>query len=210
MHNTLNFMTKKGTIIFIVVILSILILFLISPYYLIRNDIPLNNETLSSIGSYISGGVSILNLFVFVYLTILVARYEDAKSKNEVQAQKKIVQSQFRQTELNKFVIEIEKPFDTSLPSNLEQSILRFTAGHLAVNNFLNQNQYLFPILKDPEFFKFGKELAVHYAEMVGLLERNQQKIDQVKVESLFMTIVDKRHEFVHVLQAFMIEDLER
>ena len=80
----------------------------------------------------------------------------------------------------------------------------------MAVNNFLNQNQYLFPILKDPEFFKLGKEIAVHYAEMVELLERNQKKIDQEKVESLFLTIVDKRHQFVHVLQAFMIEDLER
>lgn len=203
-------MTKKGTIVFIVIILLILILVLITPYYLIRNDVLLNNDTLSSLGSYISGGVSILNLFVFVYLTILVARYEDAKSKNEVQAQKKIVQSQFRQTELNKFVIEIERPFDTSLPSNLEQSILRFTKGHLAVNNFLNQNQYLFPILKDPEFFELGKEIAVHYAEMVGLLERKQKEIDQEKVENLFLTIVDKRHKFVHVLQAFMIEDLER
>jgi hypothetical protein len=203
-------MTKKGTIIFIIAILSILILVLISPYYLIRNDIPLDNDTLSSLGSYVSGGVSILNLFVFVYLTILVARYEEVKSKNEVQAQKKIVQSQFRQTELNKFVIEIEKPFDTSLPSNIEQSILRFTKGHLAINNFLNQNQYLFPILKEPDFFELGKELAVHYSEMVGLLERNQKEIDKEKVENLFLKIVDKRHKFVHVLQAFMIEDLER
>ena len=57
-------MTKNAIIIFsLIFFLTIAMLF---PYYSIKDEISLNNETLSSIGGYISGGVSILNLCVFV------------------------------------------------------------------------------------------------------------------------------------------------
>jgi hypothetical protein len=202
-------MSRKSTITYIILILIILILVLIAPYYIIRNNVSLDNETLSSLGSYISGGVSILNLFVFVYLTMLIARYENLKSTNEIKTQKIILQSQFRQSELEKFVTEIEKPFDTSQPSGLEQSILRYMKAHLAVNNFINQNQYLFPLLRDPTIFDMGKQISISFAEMHALLEKDQIETDKEKFEEIFLKVIDQKDRFVHLLRAFIISELE-
>jgi len=178
------------------------------PYYLIKDKINLDNETLSSIGGYVSGGVSILNLFVFVYLTILIARYENIKSNNEIKSQKIIVQSQFRQSELEKLIIELDKPFDTSQPSDSELSIYRFSKAHVVVNNFLNRNQYLFPIFNDKRYFEMGNNIATTFIELIEFVESKDK--NEEKFHELFIKLLDQKSRFIHVLQVFIIDELER
>lgn len=178
------------------------------PYYSIKDEISLNNETLSSIGGYISGGVSILNLCVFVYLTILIARYENIKSNNEIRTQKIIVQSQFRRSELEKLITELDKPFDTSQPSDSELSIYRFTQANVVMSNFLNRNQYLFPILRDRKYFEMGNCIATTFIELVEFLDDKNKTKD--RFHELFIKLLDQKSKFIHILQVFIIDELER
>jgi hypothetical protein len=199
-------MNKTATTI---TILLIIIIISLIPYYLIKNEITLTNETFSSIGSYLSGIIGILNLCVFVYLTNLVAKYENTKSANEIRTQKIITQTNFRQSELDRLIIELDKPFDTDGVSNAERSLYRITKASITLTNFLNQKQYLFPIIRDPKNMELGNIINETFEEMIVKLESKNKKEEVDGIENIFLKIQDQKNEFIHLLQAFIINELE-
>ena len=183
--------------------------FSLVPYFTIRNELYLDNNTFSSIGSYISGIVSILNLCVFVYLTMLISKYDKIKNEREIRTQKIIIQSQFRQNELEKLIAIIEKPFDTDGVSDREKSMMRIAKSSSMLNNFLNQKQYLFPILKDDKYRNLGNIIIETFEEMLKVLEENELNLNNA-FGDLISTYDFQKNEFIHSLQAFILIELEK
>ena len=200
-------MTQKKTIIVVFILLLIISFFLIP--FLRGNKFDFSNETLSSLGSYLSSIVSILNLLVFVYLTSIIARYENVRSENEIKTQKLITQTQFRQSELEKLIKELDKPFESDGIQALEETIYRITSTVAYLNNFLNRKQYLFPLLQENKYLKLGDIINDSFCELIELVEGNQE--DRMNLlEDLFIKINNQKSDFIHVLQAFIIQQLEK
>jgi len=196
----------KKTILLILLSILILIIFLI-PYFNIRNEVELKNETFASIGSYISGIVAILNLCIFIYLTNLIANYDKIKHKSEINIQKLIIQSQFRQSELEKLIEILEKIYEIDGAANREKSLLRIANTSVKLNGFLTQKQYLFPILKDKRYRDLGDKIIETFEEMIEVLQR---KDEDYKLINLLNTFDIQRNEFIHSLQGFIIIELEK
>jgi len=196
-----------------------LLLLSLIPYFIIRYEIPLNNDTLSSLGSYISGIVSILNLCVFIYLTILISNYEKTKSDisnyektksdREINTQKLIIQSQFRQAELEKIIEVIEEPFDLEGIPDIQKNIFRIARASGKLNSFLNQKQYLFPILRDQRYRKLGDLIIETFEDMLKLLQESDADLE-AKMTNLIQKLEISKNEFIHSLQAFILIELER
>jgi len=186
-----------------------LLLLSLIPYFIIRYEIPLNNDTLSSLGSYISGIVSILNLCVFIYLTILISNYEKTKSDREINTQKLIIQSQFRQAELEKIIEVIEEPFDLEGIPDIQKNIFRIARASGKLNSFLNQKQYLFPILRDQRYRKLGDLIIETFEDMLKLLQESDADLE-AKMTNLIQKLEIEKNEFIHSLQAFILIELER
>jgi len=199
---------NSKTFVFIILLLMV-VTFSLVPYFTIRNELYLDNNTFSSIGSYISGIVSILNLCVFVYLTMLISKYDKIKNEREIRTQKIIIQSQFRQNELEKLIAIIEKPFDTDGVSDREKSMMRIAKSSSMLNNFLNQKQYLFPILKDDKYRNLGNIIIETFEEMLKVLEENELNLNNA-FGDLISTYDFQKNEFIHSLQAFILIELEK
>lgn len=199
---------NRKTFWLIIISLFVLLLFLF-PYYNIRNEIFLDNNTFSSIGSYISGIVSVLNLCVFIYLTMLISKYDKVKNLKEIHTQKIIIQSQFRQTELDKLIEIIEKPFDTDGISSREKSMFRIAKASSVLNSFLNQKQYLFTIIKDEKYRNLGSVVIETFEEMLMILEENKPEMI-TELENLFLRYEKQKNELIHSLQAFILIELEK
>ena len=200
-------MTQKKTIIVVITLLLIISFFLIP--FIRGNKFDFSNETLSSLGSYLSSIVSILNLLVFVYLTGIIARYENTRSENEIKTQKLITQTQFRQSELEKLIKEIDKPFESDGTQTVEETVYRITSAATFLNNFLNQKQYLFPLLQDSKYLRLGDIINDSFCELIELVEGNQENKMSL-LRELFIKIHNQKSDFIHVLQTFIIQQLEK
>jgi len=200
-------MTTKTYVLIIISIITLLLLLV--PYYNIRNELYLDNETFSSVGSYISGVVSVLNLCFFIYLTMLISKHDNVKGAKEIHTQKIIIQSQFRQTELEKLITIIEKPFDTEGVSERGKSMLRIAKSSSMLNSFLNQKQYLFPLIRDEKYRTLGNVIIGTFEEMIQVLEKNGPDLEN-ELENLFHKYENQKNEFVHSIQAFILIELEK
>jgi hypothetical protein len=199
--------TLKTKLVYTMAILFVIAFFSI-PFILTNDKSPFSINVLSLYGSYISGIASVLNLFVFIYLSILIARQETIKSEIEIKVQKTIVQTQFRQAELEKLVVELDRPFDTNQESSAEKSILRYTRASIFLNNFLNQKQYLFPLLREEQNMIMGYAITESFVEMIITLDLEDKIKQQEIVETLFGKIQEQKSDFIHLLQVFILDDL--
>ncbi len=208
-RRNMKMITLKTKFIYTLAILFVIAFFSI-PFLMTIKISPFDINILSSFGSYISGIASILNLFIFVYLSILIARQETIKSKLEIKVQQTIVQTQFRQSELEKLVIELDRPFDTNQESSAEKSILRYTRASIYLNNFLNQKQYLFPIIREQKNMVMGFAITESFVEMIEALELEDKSKQQEIIEVLFEKTQEQKSDFIHLLQVFIIDELNQ
>lgn len=200
-------MTQKKTILVVIILLLIISFFLIP--FIRGNTFDFSNDTLSSLGSYLSSIVSILNLLVFVYLTGIIARYENIRSENDINTQKLITQTQFRQSELEKLIKELDYPFESDGTQTVDVTVYRITRAASFLNNFLNQKQYLFPLLQDKKYLKLGDIINDSFCEMIELVKGNQENKFSL-AEKLYVKIHNQKSDFIHVLQTFIIQQLEK
>jgi predicted CopG family antitoxin len=200
-------MTRRKTILVVIVLLLIISIFLIP--FIRGSRFDFSNDTLSSLGSYLSSIVSIINLVVFVYLTGIISRYENIRSENEIKTQKLITQTQFRQSELEKLIKELDKPFESDGTQATEESVHRIVRASAFLNNFLNQKQYLFPLIQDQNYSKLGNIINDSFSELISLLEGDPEK-NMNLVEEQIIKVYDQKSDFIHVLQTFIIQQLER
>lgn len=148
-------------------------------------------------------------------LTIFVARLGDSNSKRQINVQKKIIISQFRQTEINELSNQLDKAFNFNGYKKKEELINMYYSVSIYLTNFLNQKQYLFPILKDKIVENKIKTLLDKYDQLALIVDEIHElpdsEIEACKEEKfgtkIQFTIIVK-NELIEILQQFVLNEL--
>lgn len=83
--------------------ISVVMLLSITLYFYQFNDgLSLDHNNWSAFGSYIGGIATIMNVAIFMYLTIVIYRSDKIQKKNELDFQKKLLIAQLRKSEIEK------------------------------------------------------------------------------------------------------------
>lgn len=196
---------------------SIVIFVLIGmPYFsqFRQSQISNNTQDWGAFGSYIAGITAVLNLIVFIILTIYIARLGNANSKEQVVAQKKIIISQFRQAEIDKLNVQLDTVFRFKGDESKEEIIKIYDTVSIYLTNFLNQKKYLFPILKENLLNNKIITLLDRYNQMATIVEEfhglpyEESKKDKLGTKIQFSIFT--KNEIIEILQQFVIDELEK
>jgi hypothetical protein len=216
----MNIKKFATTYIGIITISSIAIFLLIGlPYFTQFKQSQISNSTQDwgAFGSYISGIAAILNLLVFIILTIYIAKLGNANSKEQVVSQKKIIISQFRQAEIDKINDQLDAAFRFKGNESKGELINIYTTVSIYLTNFLNQKKYLFPILNDNLLKNRIDILLSRYSQMATIVEEIHgvpvEKIEEEKNKKLETKIqfsISIKNEIIDILQQFILDELEK
>lgn len=176
-----------------------------------------NTQDWGAFGSYIAGITAVLNLIVFIILTIYIARLGNANSKEQVVSQKKIIKSQFRQAEIDKLNDQLDAAFRFKGNESKGEMINIYNTVSIYLTNFLNQKKYLFPILKEDILNNKIMTLLDRYSQMVTIVEEIHglpyDQIEEWKKEKLGTKIqfsIFTKNEIIEILQQFVLDELEK
>jgi hypothetical protein len=202
----------------IITIISLIVFAVTSmPFFLhFRQHIISNNsQDWGAFGDYISGLTSIINLAVFIILTIYVAKLADTNSDKQIIAQKKILISQFRQNELYLLNDQLDKAFNFTGNERKGELINTYNAVSIFLTNFMNQKKYLFPILKDEIVENRIKILIDKYDQLALIVDEihgiPENEIESWKTEKLGTKIqltITIKNELMEILQQFVLNEL--
>lgn len=192
------------------VILFVLVLLICSAILFLNLNTSANElNYVTTLSNYFSAISSVISLFILIYLTFSISRLDESRSKNEIYIQKKIAQSNFRQAELEKLVIELEKPFSISPNVNRENTAEALAHACVILVNFSNQKNQLFPILRDEE--KIGKkvsELIQTLSDFMMFLNSNK-KVNNEQHREILLKTMNLKNEIIFILQEYIVEDLD-
>lgn len=151
-------MQKKKIIISLLLALIAIIGLLIPFIFIFKNsELSYNPVDWGSFGSYLSGVISVINLFVFIYITLYLITLDENRSNHQIKTHKKITLTQFRQSELEKLTSELSKPLDNDGTEEASLIVSKSTKASVYLTNFFNQKNYLFPILFKSKYLKIQK-----------------------------------------------------
>lgn len=148
------------------------------PYFITFNSFTFSKkpEDWSAFGDYTTGIISIINLFIFIYITFYISRLDQGRSNSEKALQKKIILAQFRQSELG----QIDKKLDDAVDFNgIEEKanvLQRISSTILVLTNFINQKVYLFPTLADESNHKQALNLLENSPNFMILYLTHMEK----------------------------------
>ena len=203
-------------ILFFIGVLILTIVIIISLYFLNfgNSEISKNSTILGAYGSYISGVTSILNLIVFIYLSVYVAQLGNSNNKKQLETQKKIILAQFRQNELLKWKEKINKQFDEVDIADIEKFKNELTNLKYNLNTFSDHMRKLFPAIQNIENININEGISdnieiiykvlVKY-ELFGVIYEDETNT----LEFSFRRILDSKYEFFNNLQEAILADLE-
>ena len=205
--------TKRISIAILIAI--IVLILLLTPYILMFKNHSLSTDTneWGSFGSYLSGIISVMNLIIFIYITLYITKIDDNRSNLEIRTQKLLTLTQFRQNELEKLTNELSKAIDSDGTEELSAIVYRQTSASIYLTNFFNQKSYLFPVLRNPKYFDLQDKISNTITEMLVLVEKNHgKKVEEKELEKLekkFVEYHDLKSDLIHDLQVFIINELK-
>jgi len=187
------------------------------PYYFTFKEFGIiqNTTTWAEYGNYISGIAGVLNLIVFIFLTIYVAKLGNTNSKTQILTQKKIIISQFRQTVLEKLDEQLDQVIHTNGKEDKELTLSRYSNAGVILTNFLNQKKYLFPILDDTEIITLGINIINKISEFIDMINEVHgnpdigNSMDNILSNKIQATAFLK-NELIEKLQLFILNELEK
>ncbi len=180
--------------------------------YFITFNAGLSKETNDwmAFGNFIAGIASILNVVVFVWLTISIQKSDENSKEKDRKNQKDIIVSQLRYDDLkllNSYLSEA---------TNLDQSILNYgKLAHLSysIQVFRKSRHHLFPIINDEpissdleELCKLLNRMSSILRDSAGLDENGIPCKDRSLVPSEYRTILTQYQD----LSAKVIAEFER
>lgn len=165
-------------------------------------------------GSYISGVTSILNLIVFIFLTVYVAQLGDSNNKKQLKTQKKIIEAQFRQSELDKLVEQFNKPHENLLLSECKPTFLSFSLLYSQIVYIVKQKKNIFPILESKELSIIVQTYITDIDTLLSIIckvdyYKQLSEEAQEKYIKLSTQIMRNRDEIIRQLQDSILADLE-
>ena len=185
------------------------------PYYLTFREFGISKNTASwgEYGSYIAGISAVLNLVVFIYLTIYVARLGNVNNKAQIITQKKIIISQFRQIELDKLSDQLDMAFNFNGIEAKESVITKFANSAKYLTNFLNQKKYLFPVIESQEIQLIAGNIIDKHSQFIDIVNEinGKQNLTDSQEEKLNIKVqatVFLKNELIEKLQMFILDDL--
>lgn len=206
-------MNRKKYFIPISFVIIVLVVFLL-PYYNIfgNRELSIKAEDWGSFGNYLSGIIGIINLGFFIYISILLSNRDEERSKIEINTQKLITLTQFRQSELEKLTIEFDKPHNNNGKDDSETMVAKFTYASIYLTTFFRQKGHLFYILRSDEMLQLRIDIDIVITEMIVLIKQvqgrkpNQNETDRVTI--LFNKYHNLSADLIYDLQVFIIKEL--
>lgn len=194
-----------------------IVAFIFLPYILKFGGSGFSNSTTvwAEYGSYISGTTSFLNLLVFISLTIYVAQLGSSDSKKQLDFQKKIFLSQFRQSEFLNISEIINKPYKISNASSVEELYLSYRLLWENAYGFFDKYITLFPNISS----EVNKDIILDYSDAIeefiqfmkpirGKLFKDLSEEQILKLNYYMDSILPLKLTILEILQKFIIDDL--
>ena len=206
-------MKKYSTLMLSLIVIAILLIGLI-PYTLTfyNSRLSTNPNDWGAFGGYVSGILGVINLFIFIFLTIYISRLDVQRGDSGRILQKKITITQFRQSELCTLDKKLDEVFEMNGTEEKYIVLNRLTNTVLLLTNFINQKAYLFPILNEEK----QKQQALNLLEKLNQFQDTVVKLygndldaeSQKKLEIKLQAYIFMKNEFIEKLQNFILDDL--
>jgi hypothetical protein len=193
-------------------LLFLLIGFLPFLFVFSGNEISKSISDWGSFGDYLSSIIGVLNIAVFIYITYLVSRLDDKRNQWQINAQHKIVLSQFRQNELDKLCQKL----DSALALEGEEKyiiISKISSSGIYLTNFINREKYLFPIIDDPKIKIYTENILSRYDQLIAIVEEIYgnpiEGWQEEKLETKVQFVLMQTSVLIEELRKFILDDLK-
>ena len=200
---------------YITSILLIITFILLLPYFLsfYNGKLSDNNQDWGAFGGYLSGIISVINLFIFIYISFLIHKFNMDKDVQDVKNQKLITLTHFRQAELESLLRELDKTTASNGYEKKDIIISRFSYTSIYLTNFFNQKNHLFPILHEEKLLSIHSNIENLIIQKITLIKKlygvEKTKEETQMLENLFIEFQEAKTELLNVLQEYIIQELE-
>lgn len=163
-------------------------------------------------GSYISGIISILNLVVFIFLTIYVAKLGKANSKTQIDSQRKIMLAQLRQSELNKLIEVLDNSFlITPIKTDKIESLIELhSVTAIKLDNFTKYQKFIFPILNENTVINDFASLINTYDYLnESLITWKNEPAQNKTIHEDFINALILKDKLIEILQEYILNELK-
>lgn len=195
-------------LILIFLIIAFIPYFIVFPGFIISESI----SNWGNFGSYISGIIGVINVIVFIYITYLVSKLDDKKNSRQIEAQYKIVITQFRQNELDKLNQKLDSVFDNIGDEEKKLIMYKITSAGQFLTNFINQKKYLFPIIDDIKIKTIIENILSRYDQLVAITDEihgnHIESWQEDKLATKIQFIFYQKSALIDELQQFILGDL--
>lgn len=181
--------------------------------HIFNGELSNQSQDWSSFGSYVSGVLTpiltALNIWVFIKLTQAIAdastererktdEEQEKRHKQELDHQKKLLITQFRQAEITQLSNSLNKLNEGATLLEIRLNVIN---SSIIVDAFANQKQKLFPLLHNREAYKGLIELHKSLSEL------NRKITAQEEIKSIG-AILKVKHKVVSELQKYIIDNI--
>ena len=175
-----------------------------------------NSANWGEYGSYISGITSVLNLIVFILLTAYVAQLGDSNSKKQIATQGKLIKAQFRQDELNKLSLILNKPFDEMISGKIGDLANSLIVVDMKLLSLTKKNATLFRNILEPDNHQEICKRIRQNAKLIIELDEKNIKLSELTVKEneliakLIANIFQDKEILISLLQEYVLIELEK
>ncbi|WP_421919638.1 hypothetical protein [Marinifilum sp.] len=187
------------------------------PYYLNfhNSNISSNTQDWGAFGSMIAGIVGVINVSVFIILTIYISKLSSESTERQISVQKKNLITEFRQRELNNIDNKLDKAVIFNGYEQKGEIINVYSQVSIHLTNFQNQQKFLFPILTEKLLKNRVDVLLENYDVISSLVDKYHEKgmmmpKDKETLEQALSMIITLKSEFIEELQKFIIAEIEK
>ena len=138
-----------------------------------------------------------------------------SNNKKQLDTQTKILVAQFRQSELERFRVQLNKPFAELVNENLEPLITSFTHANFFIQQIIDQYQNIFPVLCQEKSKEITEELfkkihlfstEINSYKTFSELSKEQKALFTQELKS----ILKSKNELLNKLQDSVLKELEQ
>ncbi|MDO3695219.1 hypothetical protein QVZ41_10220 [Wenyingzhuangia sp. chi5] len=203
---------KKTNPILIAIVIALILLV---PYFITFDNNIFSNKTedWGAFGSYLGGIISVINLFVFIYISSLINDINENSNNRDINNQKLLTLTQFRQNELDKLTLELDKPTINDGSEEINVILSKLSAANIYLVNFSNQKSYLFPIIYEDETKELIQTLIDTICNIINLVKdvhgiELTEEQDEVTTK-IFMKYLEEKTSLLMILQQFILKELD-
>ena len=205
-------MKPKYVILFVSIFLMLFITIFLSLYFSkFHNDLSSEANDWAAFGSYIGGVVTpvltIINIGVFIWLTLVIKNSGEEQKKKELEHQKRLIITQMRKTEIAQLSKILDSTFvpennsfiySNSVNDELKINLMR---SLIEIDSFLNEKQNLFPL--DHNSSAFLSLIDLH--KMIGEV---QDQYDNSTYKIRLVELMKLKHNAIQALYQFTTDNI--